>query len=573
MTEHNPKLGAEALQIAHQQSEFVPEGSPFTDAQRLYLNGLFAGLHALSTNDGAAEQTPLQIYFGSQTGTAEALCKDLRKMAATKGYKARITDMNSVTPADLANADHVLFIAATCGEGDPADNAATFMDALNADSCPTLPASLNFSVLGLGDSSYAQFNQAAKDLDTRLASLGATRVADLVACDLDYDEDFAGWCETVFATPAFQSAAGGAVAAVPEAMTPAFDKSHPFMGTLMNAERLSGETSSKRVNHIEISLCGGGADLDYEVGDALGVWPLNDMVDVDVILAATDLSGKEVVTLKTGASSLRQALFKSLDLTTLTAKTAESWGYDMQAGDHVMDALPHLKDLTAQSLTDGLRTLQPRLYSISSSPKKYPGEVHLTIGEVHYTHNGRAGKGVTSTYLGDRLQAGGAVGVYVHKASHFHLPSDDTVPLIMIGPGTGIAPFHAFLQEREAQGATADNWLFFGDQHMASDYLYQDALETWAANGHLNKLSLAWSRDSDEKCYVQHLIERDGAQFFEWLERGAAIYVCGDALRMAADVDAAIHRVVVEHGQRDADTAKSYVDSLRKAHRYQRDVY
>jgi sulfite reductase (NADPH) flavoprotein alpha-component len=573
MTEHNPNLSAQALDIANGHPEYVPEGSPFNDAQRTYLNGLFSGLHALSKGEAEVEQTPLQVYFGSQTGTAEALSKDLRKLSATKGFKASISDLNTATLADLAAAQHVLFVTATCGEGDPADNAATFMETLFADNCPALPESLNFSVLGLGDGSYAQFNQAAKDLDGRLAALGATRVADLVACDLDYEDDFAGWCETVFATPAFQSAAGGSVAAVPEANKPAFDKSHPFMGTLINAECLSGETSSKRVNHIEISLCGGGADLDYEVGDALGVWPLNDMADVDAILAATDLSGKEIVTLKTGASSLRQALFKSLDLTTLTPKSAENWGYDMQDGDRVIDALSRLKNLSAQGLIDGLRTLQPRLYSISSSPQKHPGEVHLTIGEVHYTHNGRTGKGVTSTYLGDRLQADGAVGVYVHKASHFHLPSDDNVPLIMIGPGTGIAPFHAFLQDREARGTTADNWLFFGDQHMASDYLYQDALVTWAANGHLNKLSLAWSRDSDEKCYVQHLIEQDGAAFFEWLERGAAIYVCGDAVRMAADVDDAIHRVVAKHGARDADAAKAYVDALRKAQRYQRDVY
>ncbi|MEM9582171.1 MAG: flavodoxin domain-containing protein [Pseudomonadota bacterium] len=573
MTEHNPTLRAEALELANQQSDFVPEGSPFNDAQRAYLNGLFGGLHAVSKGGAEVEQTPLQIYFGSQTGTAEALCKDLRKLCATKGFSASIADMNSITPSDLASAEHVLFIAATCGEGDPADNAATFMEALCTDDGPALPASLNFAVLGLGDSSYAQFNQAAKDLDAQLATLGATRVADLVACDLDYDDDFAGWCDTVFATPAFQSDAGGSVAAVPEPQKPAFDKSHPFMGTLIRAECLSGEASSKRVNHVEISLCGGGADLDYEVGDALGVWPLNDMADVETLLAAAGLSGQEVVTLKTGAATLRQALFKSLDLTTLTPKAAESWGYDMQDGDHVMDAMPQLTGLTAQALADGLRTLQPRLYSISSSPRKHPGEVHLTIGEVHYAHNGRQGKGVASTYLGERLQVGGAVGVYVHKASHFHLPDDDTVPLIMIGPGTGIAPFHAFLQEREARGATAENWLFFGDQHAACDYLYRDEIEAWHANGHLNKLSLAWSRDSDQKCYVQHLIEQDGAAFFELLEQGAAIYVCGDAVRMAVDVDDAIHRVVATHGQLNARAAKAYVDSLRKTHRYQKDVY
>ncbi|WP_299554847.1 flavodoxin domain-containing protein [uncultured Tateyamaria sp.] len=573
MTEHGPIFADEALNNTKTTSDFIPEGSPFDEAQRAYLNGLFSGIHAIAKGSTTIEQTPLKVYFGSQTGTAEALSRELRKQSATKGFKADLADLNSIMPEDLASTKHVLFIAATCGEGDPADNAANFMDALLSDDCPPLPESLNYSVLGLGDSSYAQFNQAAKDLDARLAELGATRAADLVACDLDYEDDFALWCDTVFTTDAFLSAAGGAILAEAEAPKAVFDRSHPFLGTLMQAICLSGETSSKRVNHIEISLCGGGADLDYEVGDALGVWPLNDIAEVEAILAASGHTGSEIVALKAGPSTLRQALFTVLDLTTLTAKTAESWGCEMQEGDHVLDALVRTRDLTAQALTDGLRGLQPRLYSISSSPKKHPGEVHLTIGEVQYTHNGRDGKGVASNYLGGRLQRGGAVGVYVHKAHHFKLPNDDGVPVIMIGPGTGIAPFRAFLEEREARQAKGENWLFFGDQHQASDYLYQDAIETWHEGGLLTKLSLAWSRDSDRKCYVQHLIKQSGATFYDWLERGAVIYVCGDALRMAADVDVVIHDIVAEHSGLDANGAIAYVAGLRQANRYQRDVY
>ncbi|MFT6023363.1 MAG: sulfite reductase (NADPH) flavoprotein alpha-component [Ascidiaceihabitans sp.] len=573
MTEHNPNFAKVALQNANAPSEFVPEGSPFDDAQRAYLNGLFSGLHALAKGPEDVAQAPLKVYFGSQTGTAEALCKDLRKLSATKGFKADLAEMNSITPADLASASHVLFIAATCGEGDAADNALAFMDMLMDDACPALPATLNFSVLGLGDSSYAKFNKAAKDLDARLSVLGATRVVDLVACDLDYDDDFALWCDTVFTSAPFASAAGGAI--TPEAPAPkaAFDKAHPFIGTLITAASLSKETSAKQVNHIEISLCGGGADLEYDVGDALGVWPLNDMDDVDAVLAAAGHTGTEIVTLKSGPATLRQTLFKSLDLTTLTAKTADIWGCNMCDSDHVLDALLRGAKPTPQSLIDGLRSLQPRLYSISSSPKRHPGEVHLTIGEVHYTHNGRPGKGVTSTYLGGRLPAGGTIGVYVHKARHFNLPIDDAVPLIMIGPGTGIAPFRAFLEEREARGAKGDNWLFFGDQHACSDYLYQDEIEKWHETGMLNTLSLAWSRDTDQKIYVQHLIEQNGAQFYDWLERGAAIYICGDATRMAADVDAALHKVIAEHGGLDEAAAKAYVRGLKSADRYQRDVY
>lgn len=573
MTEHNPNLAAEVARNANTAADFIPEGSPFNETQRAYLNGLFSGLHALAKGHMEVEQTQLKVLFGSQTGTAEALCKELRKVSGTMGFKADISEMNAVTLADLRTAQHVLFITATYGEGDPADNAMSFMDALMVDTCAPLPATLNYSVLGLGDSSYAQFNQAAKDLDTRLSALGATRVADLVACDLDYEDDFAHWSETVFASAPFATASGGAIAADVNAPKAGFDKAYPFMGTLIEATCLSGAASSKRVKHIEISLCGGGADLDYAVGDALGVWPLNDMADVDAILEAAGHTGQEIVTLRSGPSKLRQALLKSLDLMVLTGKTTERWGCETHEGDQVLDVLLRGADVTPQSLVDGLRTLQPRLYSISSSPKKHPGEVHLTIGEVHYDLNGRAGKGVTSTYFGGRLTPGGAVGVYVQKTSHFHLLEDDDAPLIMIGPGTGIAPFRAFLEEREARGAKGQNWLFFGDQHAQSDYLYQDTITEWQESGLLSKLSLAWSRDSAQKVYVQHLIEQDGAQFYNWLECGGAIYVCGDATRMAADVDAAIHRVVATHGGMDETAAKAYVEGLRRAKRYQRDVY
>ena len=346
------------------------------------------------------------------------------------------------------------------------------------------------------------------------------------------------------------------------------------MGTLLEARRLSGEGSAKRVNHIEIALAGGGADLDYAVGDALGVWPINDMAEVSGILKATGFTGAETVTLKSGDTSLRPALLKMLDLTTYTAKTAEAWGVAHDAEVQIIDVLrAGVADLTPQKLVDGLRPLQPRLYSIASSPKKHPGEVHLTVGEVHYELQGDARKGVASTFLGGRLGAGGSLGVYLHASSHFHIPADDASPLIMIGPGTGIAPFRAFLEEREMRGAAGKNWLFFGDQHEATDFLYRDEIAAWTESGVLDKASLAWSRDGAEKVYVQHLIEREGAEVFAWLEAGGSIYVCGDASRMASDVDAAIHRVVAEQGGLDEAGAAAYVDMLKKAHRYQRDVY
>ncbi|MEL7231337.1 MAG: hypothetical protein AAGJ85_02370, partial [Pseudomonadota bacterium] len=398
--------------------------------------------------------------------------------------------------------------------------------------------------------------------------------ADAVLCDVDYDDDYAVWRDAAFASDAFANAAGAAAAPEPVTAGPAFDKSHPFMATLTVAERLSGSASAKCVNHIELSLAGGGEDLDYSVGDALGVWPMNCPGEVNAILKAAGFTGKETVMLKTGPASLRSALLTRLDLQTITPKTLEAWGVEKKGDDdHIIDLLAEGLALEPQNLADGMRALQPRLYSISSSPKAHPGEVHLTVGEVRYDMHGTGRKGVASTYLGGRLTEGGNVGVYVQKSAHFHIPADDTVPLIMIGPGTGIAPFRAFLEEREARNAEGKNWLFFGDQHEACDYLYRDQIEAWQETGVLTKASLAWSRDGDEKVYVQTLLKQDGADVFSWLEAGAAIYICGDATRMAADVDKALREIIMEHGNRSETEAAAYMDTLSASHRYQRDVY
>ncbi|MEL6641777.1 MAG: hypothetical protein AAFP98_10775, partial [Pseudomonadota bacterium] len=288
-----------------------------------------------------------------------------------------------------------------------------------------------------------------------------------------------------------------------------------------------------------------------------------------------EFSGKETVSLKTGPAALRSALLTRLDLTTVTPKTLEAWGLEAVGDDQQVIDLLSSDDVSVdpQTLVDGLRPLQPRLYSISSSPKAHPGEVHLTIGEVRYDLHETARKGVASTYLGERLAEGGMVGVYVQKSAHFHIPEDDTVPLIMIGPGTGIAPFRAFLEEREARGGEGRNWLFFGDQHESCDYLYRDQIESWQEAGVLDRASLAWSRDGAEKVYVQTLLQKDGAEVFQWLEEGAAIYICGDASRMASDVDKALREIVATHGNRSAEEADAYIDQLSATHRYQRDVY
>ena len=568
---------------------YVPSDAPFSEPQRQWLNGLFTGLTvvARAANGGGAGMeveveaaaVPLLVAYGSQSGTAEALSKNVRKFAATSGFKAEVRALNDVDPADLAGAGHALLLCSTFGEGDPPDNAVKFFDLLMADDAPALDG-LHFSVLGLGDSSYAHFNKSGRDLDARLEALGASRAAEAVLCDVAYEDDFDVWKQSVFASEPFAAAGVGTSQPVDDGDGVAeeqsrYTKNTPFPATLLEVRGLSGAGSKKEVNHVEISLAGSG--LDYAVGDALGVWPVNCSEHVGELLVAGGFSGREVVTLKDGPLPLRAALLSKLDVCVVTPKTLEVLNIEAEMaeveGMHVVDLLEKFQPgAGAQQLAEALRPLQPRLYSISSSPRAHPGEVHLTVGAVRYETHSRARKGVASTFLSDRCGCGAQVGVYLQKSAHLHIPAPD-VPLILCGPGTGIAPFRAFLEERAATEAPGENWLFFGDQHEAEDFLYREELEAYAASGVLDRLDLAWSRNGAEKVYVQHLMERAGAELFAWFERGAAFYICGDASRMAKDVDAALHRLIAEHGGLDEAGAVAYIEKLKEEHRYQRDVY
>ncbi|PWQ96157.1 diflavin oxidoreductase [Leucothrix arctica] len=559
----------------------LPEDAPFEAEQREWLSGLLTAYRTIAQAAASANEdvvgTPMQIYYGSQSGNAEVLVKDLKKYAATQGFEASIDELDSITPAELAAHSHILIVCSTFGEGEPPDNAKHFYTSLMEDEALALPDTLNFSVCGLGDSSYAFFNKCGEDISQKLSAAGAVNCQDFIACDVDFDDSYGEWKGSVFETEVFKSAAGAANTSVAanDDDIPAYDKNRPFIGNLISGQNLSAEQSAKRVNHIEISLAGGGEDMHYDVGDALGVWPLNCPAEVEEILAAGGFTGREVVEQKNGSASLRVLLNTKLDITTVNAKALETWGIESVEDDfQVIDVLTQLKPgLDAQTLVNGLRTLQPRLYSIASSPKKHPSEVHLTIGEVHYDLFEKARKGVASTFLGNRLTSGGNFGVYIQSSAHFHIPVNDEAPLIMIGPGTGIAPFRAFLEEREMRQAIGKNWLFFGDQHEAQDFLYRDEIAAWQDSGLLTETSLAWSRDTDKKVYVQTHILEQGEQFYEWLESGAYIYICGDASRMAADVDKAIRQVIAEHGGLDEAAVEAYMNKLGDEHRYQRDVY
>lgn len=588
---------------------FLPDTAPFSTEQRAWLNGFFAGIFSRtpvvggvpSPREAAAPLTPLTILFGSQTGTAEGLAKRVAKEAGKRSFAPTVLDMAQCDLAKLTGEKNLLVLTSTYGDGEPPDNAKALHTALAAASAgdaarsPRL-SSLRFSVLALGDTNYTQFCKAGADFDTYLEKLGATRVTPRTDCDLDYEERFTAWLNTTLTALATPEAGArlGAIPSAPEiAGKPAptsdksesgYSKKNPFPALLLTSRNLSGVASAKQINHIELDLAGSG--LAYEAGDALGVIPHNCPSLVADVLAALGCDGEEAVPAPDGTTvPLRRALTEFYDLGKPSPDLLALFAL-VPAGDaapsprstpphHVIDVLIAAPTKPAPAdFIRALKKLQPRLYSISSSPRAHTNQVHLTVGAVRYDLAGRARKGVCSTFLSDRAVSGETrVGVFVHSNKAFRPPASGDTPMIMVGPGTGIAPFRAFLHERKATGAKGKNWLFFGDQRAATDFIYRDELLALQAAGTLTRLDLAWSRDQQEKIYVQSRMIEHAAELFAWLEQGAHFYVCGDASRMAKDVDAALHTVIERAGKKSADEAAAYVQALKAAKRYARDVY
>ena len=583
----------------------IPETAPFTAEQRAWLNGYLAGLCSRGTIDPVAARAgvpqpvaalkPLTILFGSQTGTAESLAKRAAKEAGRRGFAATVIDMAGFAAASLAQEQNLLVITSTYGDGEPPDNAKALHAALAAPEAPRLEK-LRFSVCGLGDTNYVQFCQCAKDFDARLEKLGAARVAARVDCDLDYEEKFASWLAGAISGLAADAAPSAASTVEPVAskLAPAasssvdaaaYSRKNPFPALVLASRNLNGAGSAKQVHHVEFDL--GDSGLSYEAGDALGVFAQNGPELVGEVLAALGCDGEEAVPAPDGGTtSLRRALTEHCDLGKPTAELLAAMFAPAAVGrvsdppdsepHHVLDCLLARSDvkLAPADFVRALRKLQPRLYSISSSPKAHAGRVHLTVGAVRYEHGGRRREGVCSTFLADRVVAGETrAGIFVHTNKAFRPPASGDTPVIMVGPGTGIAPFRAFLHERRATGAKGRNWLFFGDQRAATDFLYREELESLRREGVLTRLDTAFSRDQMEKIYVQHRMLERAAELFAWLEAGAHFYVCGDASRMAKDVDAALQQVVERAGKKSTEAAAAYVDALRAAKRYARDVY
>lgn len=582
----------------------LPDNAPFTPEQRAYLNGFLAGLFSRAPQPNLTAPapetkplTPLTILFGSQTGNAENLSKRIAKEAGKRGFAPTIQDLGKYATAQLASESALLIVTSTYGDGEPPDNAKAFWEFLGGEAAPKL-AQMKFSVLALGDSNYPKFCAFGKAVDERLEKLGATRVLPRTDCDVEYEEPFAQWMNG--ALSALAPAAAPAPAAVPVVevapakTTSTYSKSHPFPAPLLANVKLNGDGSAKDTRHFAFSLEGSG--LSYEAGDALGVRATNCPELAEELLRALGRSGEEPVPDRDGKETpLREALIHHYEITRIPSPllkavaersgdaellklTAPGVNGELSKflwGREIIDLLhghPKAK-FTPTEFVALLKKLQPRLYSISSSPKAHPGEVHLCVGVVRYDSLGRARKGVCSTFLAERVPAGGAVPVFVHHNKNFRPPANPDAPMIMVGPGTGIAPFRAFLEERRASGAKGRNWLFFGDQRSATDFLFRDELEAMQREGTLHRLDLAFSRDQAEKIYVQTRMLEHAKELYAWLEEGGGFYVCGDASRMAKDVDAALHQVIQTASGRTAEEATAYVAALKKDKRYQRDVY
>ena len=553
-----------------------------TAEQRAWLSGYLAGLQAANDPQAGtpaappAKRVPLTILFGTESGNAEALAGQARKVAAKLGFAPKVVDMADFSPAQAAATENLLIVASTWGEGDPPQRAVDFYEALMADDAPRFEKT-RFAVLALGDRAYAQFCEIGRRIDERLAALGGARITDRIECDLDFETPANGWIDTTLErlnAEVGPKDVGASVIHVdfarPGADVPTLAR--PFEAEIVEAVRLSGSRSSSDTHHVAVSLEGSG--IAYEPGDSLGVVPSNDPALVDAVLKAAGLGGD---------ATLRGALTEQLDITTLTARQMEDFARetktqalpaDWATGRQIIDLLETAPGaLTAEQLTALLRPLPPRYYSIASSRKAVGEEAHLLVAALRYTSHGRARAGVASVDITERHRAGETLKVFLRPNPHFRLPADHERPIIMVGPGTGLAPFRGFLQEREATGAGGRNWLVFGHRNYTHDFLYQLELQDWLKEGVLTRLDVAFSRDQPEKRYVQNTLWEARRDLFAWLREGAALYVCGDANAMAKDVHAMLLRILADQGLQDEAAAKAELDAIRRDGRYLRDVY
>lgn len=573
-----------------QQARLEALARELTPTQIAWASGYLAGLVAqaaasTAAQPAAAARRPVTVLFGSETGNAGSLAARIGRQLTDRGVDSQVVSMGEYKPRNLKDEQLLIVVTATHGEGDPPESARGFFEFLMGRKAPKLEG-LRYAVLGLGDSSYEHFCKAARDIDARLEQLGAQRIHARADCDVDFEATAGGWIEAL--TPQLATLAVPALPAaleVPAAPPPpGAPACGPASATVLDLIRLNGRGSDKTTCHVEFDVSAAG--LQHQPGDSLGIAPANDPALVAELVEQLGLSPDE---------SLERALHGEYELTVLTPGFIEGYA---RAGDieplvklcadkdrtalrrymenrqilDVVRAHP-LRGLPAGQFTALLRKLEPRLYSIASSAAAAPGEIHITVAEVSFASPLAQRLGTASGQLCRRTEPGASFQVHVERNEQFRLPEDPQTPLIMIGAGTGVAPYRAFMQEREARGARGRTWLFFGERRFRTDFLYQGEWQQYLREGWLTRLDLAFSRDQERKIYVQDRLRERGRELYGWLQEGACLYVCGDAKSMAPDVQAALVDIVATHGGRDAESAREYLNDLTLERRYRRDVY
>jgi sulfite reductase (NADPH) flavoprotein alpha-component len=590
---------------------YLPKNAPFTaediDAlnqlvqratplQRSWLSGFLAGLDAaqgqtagvVSPAQAPRARQPLTILYGSESGNTETLALKTKKLAAKLNFDARVVDMADADPATIAKAKNLIVFISTWGEGDPPQRAVDFHKALMADDAPRFDG-VRFAVLALGDTAYVNFCQTGRQIDARLEALGATRVADRQDLDLDFQKAAAAWTDKALEVIAPAEPAGATTVvhvdfkgpgASEDDDEPRYTAENPAQAEITALINLNGSGSTRETWHAEFAV--EDPAFTYKPGDAIGLFPDNDPDLAADLLASVGLSGN---------ADLHKKLVNSFDITTLSrplvdgyakltgrkdvAKLLEEgelarFSADRQLID-LFESFP--ENLSADQFVKLLRPLPGRLYSVASSLKAHQGEAHLLVGAVRWSSHGRIRKGVTSTYLADRCKVGGSARIYVKPNRHFGLPADGARPIIMIGAGTGVAPYRGFIEERGETGATGKSWLFFGERNFTNDFLYQLEWQDHLASGTLSRIDVAFSRDQPEKIYVQTRLWERREELLGWLEEGAHVYVCGDEKGMAKDVDTTLARILAQSAKGDEEAGRAKLKELAKAGRYQRDVY
>lgn len=598
--------------FSQEQAELLNRLLPtLSDNQRIWLSGYLSALQGagavtaattLVQTVAAAEPAiskEVTVLYGSQTGNSHSLANKLSKKLEEESFQVTLTSMSDFKPNGLKKIENLFIVVSTHGEGEPPDSAIPFYEYLHSKRAPKLEG-LRYSVLALGDTSYEFFCQTGKDFDKRLEELGGERITPRVDCDVDFDELAAEWMGLVLSELGKLAASGAAASNVSTVVASSgteseYSRTNPFNAEVLENLNLNGRGSDRETRHIELSL--EGSNLQYEPGDSLGIYPENHPLLVDDLIAAMGWNGEETVTVnKNGEQrALRDALLRYYEITVLTKPLLEQAaqlsssqelkqllesGHEQELRTYLAerDLLDLVTDYSfagvgASEFISILRKIPARLYSIASSSKAYPDEVHLTVRSVRYEAHGRNRYGVCSVQLAERVEPGESLPVYIQHNPSFKLPSNPDTPIIMIGPGTGVAPFRAFLGEREETGALGKNWLFYGDQHFSTDFLYQVEWQRWLKDGVLTRMDVAFSRDTDKKVYVQHRMLEKSREVYEWLQEGAVVYVCGDEKKMAHDVHAALATILEQEGGLSPEQAAEYLTRMQQEKRYQRDVY